>query len=86
MWISESFFFQAEDGIRDDLVTGVQTCALPICIKLVLLTDSEEMIQEVQARIQDNYVQLKLFEVETGESFSLKVDLEGYEFREHFII
>src|SRR5258708_5620418 len=25
-----SFFFQAEDGIRDDLVTGVQTCALPI--------------------------------------------------------
>src|SRR5258708_40331794 len=26
------FFFQAEDGIRDDLVTGVQTCALPICV------------------------------------------------------
>src|SRR5207245_3716416 len=25
------FFFQAEDGIRDATVTGVQTCALPIC-------------------------------------------------------
>src|SRR5438309_6750784 len=25
------FFFQAEDGIRDGTVTGVQTCALPIC-------------------------------------------------------
>src|SRR5205823_13465329 len=25
-----NFFFQAEDGIRDKLVTGVQTCALPI--------------------------------------------------------
>src|SRR5260221_9379218 len=24
------FFFQAEDGIRDHCVTGVQTCALPI--------------------------------------------------------
>src|SRR5207244_4770811 len=24
-------FVQPEDGIRDDLVTGVQTCALPIC-------------------------------------------------------
>ena len=24
------FFFQAEDGIRDEKVTGVQTCALPI--------------------------------------------------------
>src|SRR5207244_7791293 len=29
-FIFSSFFFQAEDGIRDDLVTGVQTCALPI--------------------------------------------------------
>src|SRR5256885_6313363 len=27
------FFFQAEDGIRDYKVTGVQTCALPICKK-----------------------------------------------------
>src|SRR5437762_9468913 len=25
-----TFFFQAEDGIRDTSVTGVQTCALPI--------------------------------------------------------
>src|SRR5699024_3041465 len=28
------FFFQAEDGIRDRNVTGVQTCALPICTTL----------------------------------------------------
>src|SRR5262249_57286794 len=27
-----AFFFQAEDGIRDWSVTGVQTCALPICL------------------------------------------------------
>src|SRR5438128_9646237 len=26
-----SFFFQAEDGIRAATMTGVQTCALPIC-------------------------------------------------------
>ena len=26
----DDFFFQAEDGIRDYKVTGVQTCALPI--------------------------------------------------------
>src|SRR5690606_40413885 len=30
------FFFQAEDGIRDFHVTGVQTCALPICQSLRL--------------------------------------------------
>ena len=28
------FFFQAEDGIRDYKVTGVQTCALPIWFSL----------------------------------------------------
>ena len=30
MYKSIFFFFQAEDGIRDYKVTGVQTCALPI--------------------------------------------------------
>src|SRR6266498_1877622 len=33
--VSFFFFFQAEDGIRDADVTGVQTCALPICHHLV---------------------------------------------------
>src|SRR5256885_9919715 len=31
MYLYLFFFFQAEDGIRDYKVTGVQTCALPIC-------------------------------------------------------
>src|SRR5437588_9437922 len=30
LWLFCFFFFQAEDGIRDHCVTGVQTCALPI--------------------------------------------------------
>ena len=30
MFVVLFFFFQAEDGIRDHCVTGVQTCALPI--------------------------------------------------------
>src|SRR5690348_18089958 len=34
------FFFQAEDGIRDGRVTGVQTCALPISrVEALLLGD-----------------------------------------------
>src|SRR2546430_12159574 len=32
--LNRFFFFQAEDGIRDLTVTGVQTCALPICVRL----------------------------------------------------
>mgnify|MGYP002526358233 CR=1 FL=1 len=39
------FFFQAEDGIRDRLVTGVQTCALPIYEPTSAL--DPEMIKEV---------------------------------------
>src|SRR5260370_2360926 len=38
------FFFQAEDGIRDDLVTGVQTCALPIDRKSTRLNSSHQII------------------------------------------
>src|SRR2546429_1300242 len=35
------FFFQAEDGIRDVAVTGVQTCALPISARLQELRGGE---------------------------------------------
>ena len=40
------FFFQAEDGIRDIGVTGVQTCALPISDDLVLFADGTEGLQQ----------------------------------------
>src|SRR3989441_11258881 len=45
------FFFQAEDGIRDKLVTGVQTCALPIfdLLGLGMLAALEEAIPLVRA-------------------------------------
>src|SRR5207247_5907132 len=36
-------FFQAEDGIRDPLVTGVQTCALPICCQERKNRDNENV-------------------------------------------
>src|SRR2546430_10953104 len=39
-WGFVFFFFQAEDGIRDLTVTGVQTCALPICGSVRALTRS----------------------------------------------
>src|SRR5258708_29913220 len=37
------FFFQAEDGIRDDLVTGVQTCALPILSEIPAVRIGQEI-------------------------------------------
>src|SRR2546427_10106191 len=38
------FFFQAEDGIRDLTVTGVQTCALPIWIACAKVTEAEPFV------------------------------------------
>src|SRR5260221_8123586 len=45
------FFFQAEDGIRDHCVTGVQTCALPILTLLrndAYWRDGEPYLEEVR--------------------------------------
>src|SRR2546426_9115388 len=44
--VSFYFFFQAEDGIRDYKVTGVQTCALPIYERLLhrLLRESSAFV------------------------------------------
>src|SRR5690606_3791496 len=49
-----AFFFQAEDGIRDFHVTGVQTCALPICdpgraIRVCLVDDQTLVRQGIRS-------------------------------------
>src|ERR671922_214618 len=44
------FFFQAEDGIRDDLVTGVQTCALPISQVTAGVTGNKGVTASVSSR------------------------------------
>src|SRR2546430_3982393 len=38
------FFFQAEDGIRDLTVTGVQTCALPISMGVGTILDARKLL------------------------------------------
>src|SRR5437763_14993332 len=41
------FFFQAEDGIRDTSVTGVQTCALPILLTQGLISAGHDYAEGV---------------------------------------
>src|SRR5947208_17109433 len=65
------FFFQAEDGIRDDLVTGVQTCALPIY--LVEDAPPQPLCRPVLAQ---QFVQLVLAEVVVGRSEERRVGKE----------
>src|SRR3712207_4452511 len=45
MSVDVFFFFQAEDGIRDIGVTGVQTCALPICYEAAASAKSADFAQ-----------------------------------------
>ncbi|MBP5976997.1 DUF1822 family protein [Brasilonema sp. CT11] len=59
---------------------------LPVNMKLALLLESGEIIQEVQAREQDNYVQLKRFDGEVGECFSIQVALDSCQVTENFVI
>src|SRR2546430_9215499 len=44
------FFFQAEDGIRDLTVTGVQTCALPISAQVDTMAHRDTLARDTTAR------------------------------------
>src|SRR2546429_6829290 len=46
------FFFQAEDGIRDVAVTGVQTCALPILLSSFIQYDTESQNVGTNTRLR----------------------------------
>src|SRR5690606_39722564 len=53
-----SFFFQAEDGIRDFHVTGVQTCALPISGRSPSLAESSAFEHD-RARVSTGHVETR---------------------------
>src|SRR5690606_40735310 len=53
------FFFQAEDGIRDFHVTGVQTCALPIFFTTTYLTSSKVMSTQLSSLPHNLQIQLE---------------------------
>src|SRR5699024_12348519 len=83
-----SFFFQAEDGIRDRNVTGVQTCALPIShdhrcrVGRGDEEDGEHEQQEkwrdvAQRKIQEHRKEYGLAAGRTDESFDTLL-MEGY--------
>src|SRR4051794_25331022 len=66
------FFFQAEDGIRDGRVTGVQTCALPICGQTpspeeLLAVDPDELRGVGLSRAKATYVRSLAEHVISGE-------------------
>src|SRR2546427_367919 len=68
-YFSGFFFFQAEDGIRDLTVTGVQTCALPICARRLLLLRAPLRLQPDPADVQHD--------AEPGDALALQPEPDG---------
>src|SRR2546428_1324703 len=72
------FFFQAEDGIRDLIVTGVQTCALPISVANLIL----QLVARAERRV-DGVMAAELWRPtlpawrRAGERAQLEVALAG---------
>src|SRR5690625_2920995 len=76
MFLSVCFFFQAEVGIRVGHVTGVQTCALPIC--LVDLEDLKSVVgDDTAALMLTNPNTLGLFETEIVKMAKIVHDAGG---------
>src|SRR5215469_3370914 len=72
------FFFQAEDGIRDLYVTGVQTCALPICLSVHWAPGLNS--DRVGHRIPDHARQVSLGEADRrSEVQASELEKFGYE-------
>src|SRR5699024_12039230 len=74
------FVFQAEDGIRDRNVTGVQTCALPI------LSDDEEQAERIATRIEELNNERKELTSKVYEDCLAQVEKNGWQHRNTLVI
>lgn len=73
-------------GIRVQLYPAGGQTYLPHKIQLTLLSSSEDLLQESEARIQDNMIQLKRFTCPVGTNFKIKVALDDFSITEDFKI
>ena len=73
-------------GIRVQLHPANGQIYLPNNIKLSLISQSGEPIQELVSREQDNFIQLKRFTCPTGKSFRIQVAINNFSITEYFAI
>ncbi|XGV98370.1 MAG: DUF1822 family protein [Leptolyngbya sp. BL-A-14] len=58
---------------------------LPVNLRLAMLSTTRTVVQSVQAREQDDYIQLKRFKCAAGTRFELQIALGDFCFREEFV-
>ncbi|MER3493965.1 MAG: hypothetical protein C4323_17655 [Mastigocladus sp. ERB_26_2] len=73
-------------SIRVQLRPANEEVYLPPDLKLLLLSGSGNILQEVQSRSHDNFIQLKKFKSPPGKSFSLQVTLGDISIKEDFML
>ena len=71
--------------IRVQLYPLDQSSYLPASVKLALISTLGEVVQSVQAREQDECIQLKRFKCAPGKRFSIQVVLNDFRFTEAFV-
>ena len=59
---------------------------LPPNLQLTMLSESEELLQSVPSRSQDDYIQLKRFKGEMGDRFKIRVSLDNISVTEEFVL
>src|SRR5690349_22769835 len=72
------FFFQAEDGIRDLYVTGVQTCALPI-------SNVESTARRRGPRGRRSFSRARSFDVNSISPMSFLADFKTFAFKGNMV-
>ncbi|OKH37348.1 hypothetical protein NIES2119_13955 [[Phormidium ambiguum] IAM M-71] len=72
--------------IRVQLHPGSGETYLPANLKLILLDETGEIIQEIPSRSFDNFIQLPHFIGSVGEQFGIQISLETFTLKEDFII
>ena len=77
---------QERVGVCIQLHPGGEDNYLPANIRLSMLSETGDNIQEVAARNQDNYIQLKRFKSTLGNLFCLQITFDNVTWEEHFVI
>ena len=65
---------------------GQEQTYLPSNLKLMMLSETGETLQEVCSRDQDNYIQLRHFKGQAGDRFSIQVALGNVSVTEDFVL
>ena len=71
-------------AVSIQLHPGGETRHLPPNLKLILLSKAGKVLQEVQSRTQDDYIQLKSFKGEKGKRFQIQVSWGSLSITENF--